>query len=62
MGRLARPLFGHCPPGQTTSERCRPTGPTDQRKDTKSLVDKGQTRPDSTIIMLTVIAVADRAD
>ena len=33
--RIARPLFGHCPPGQPTSGRCCPTGPTDQRKDTK---------------------------
>jgi len=62
MGLLARPLFGHCPPGQTTSGRCCTTGPTDQRKDTRSLVDRGQTRPNSNTIMLTVVGIADAAD
>ena len=63
MGRFGQAPIGSRP---TRSNRiwvsaARPR-PTDQRKDTRSLIRRGQTCSDSNTIMLTVIGIALAAD
>ena len=63
MGRFGQAPIGSLP---TRSNRiwvsaARPR-PTDQRKDTRSLIRRGQTCSDSNTIMLTVIGIALAAD
>ena len=64
MGRSSQAPIGSLP---TRADRvgvseCRPSRPTDQRQDTKSVVSRGQTRSGGSFIMLTVVRVALAAD
>ena len=43
--RRARPLWGHCLPGQTHRRECCRSWSTDQRKDTRSFVRRVRRRP-----------------